>query len=135
MPLGSKITTSEYWFHVFSCLIYSIYINSKILKLYAWEPSFKRAVGDVRESELLYVRNISFLNALSYICWFLLPFLVSASRTFIYQASVSFAFALERTDRQRDKQTARGTAVHPSVFLFMFMQMYFANSTSECKII
>ena len=31
---------------------------------------------EVREKELVYVRNINLINALTYISWFLMPFLV-----------------------------------------------------------
>ena len=60
----------------------------QILKLYAWEPSFQQSVTEVRERELVHVRNINIINVLTYISWFLMPFLVSEK--FVINSSQSF---------------------------------------------
>ena len=61
----------------------------QILKLYAWEPSFQQSVTEVREKELVHVRNINVINALTYISWFLMPFLVSGNFVINIQANYS----------------------------------------------
>lgn len=54
-----------------------ILTGMKVLKLYAWEPSFEKLVGGTRSKELKILKNIAILNAGSYFSWTLTPFLVS----------------------------------------------------------
>lgn len=49
----------------------------KVLKLYAWEPSFEKLVAETRDKEIKILRSIAILNAGSYFSWTLTPFLVS----------------------------------------------------------
>lgn len=49
----------------------------KVLKLYAWEPSFEKLVLGTREKEMIVLRKAALLNAGTYFVWSLAPFLVS----------------------------------------------------------
>lgn len=51
----------------------------KVLKLYAWEESFKQKVLDIRQKELNVLRKTAYLGALSTMAWTSAPFLVSAA--------------------------------------------------------
>ncbi|KAL7041242.1 hypothetical protein ACKWTF_000685 [Chironomus riparius] len=48
----------------------------KVLKLYAWEPSFEKLIQEIRERELVVMRKGAILNAGTYFVWTLAPFLV-----------------------------------------------------------
>jgi len=48
----------------------------KVLKLYAWEPSFEKLIKEIRERELVVMRKGAILNAGTYFVWTLAPFLV-----------------------------------------------------------
>lgn len=48
----------------------------KVLKLYAWEPSFENLIKEIRERELVVMRKGAILNAGTYFVWTLAPFLV-----------------------------------------------------------
>ncbi|XP_071113608.1 multidrug resistance-associated protein 1-like [Haliotis cracherodii] len=60
----------------------------KILKLYAWEPSFKGKITDVRENELKGLWKISILHAMMMFIFTLAPYLVTLVTflTYIYTA-------------------------------------------------
>ncbi|XP_034128603.1 multidrug resistance-associated protein 1 isoform X15 [Drosophila guanche] len=49
----------------------------KVLKLYAWEPSFEKQVLDIREKEIATLRSTAYLNASTSFLWSCAPFLVS----------------------------------------------------------
>ncbi|XP_037037473.1 multidrug resistance-associated protein 1-like isoform X2 [Bradysia coprophila] len=49
----------------------------KVLKLYAWEPSFEKLISGTRAKEIGILRNIAILNAGSYFSWTITPFLVT----------------------------------------------------------
>uniref|UniRef100_A0A3P9KLK6 ATP-binding cassette, sub-family C (CFTR/MRP), member 3 n=1 Tax=Oryzias latipes TaxID=8090 RepID=A0A3P9KLK6_ORYLA len=49
----------------------------KVLKLYAWEESFKQKVLDIRQKELNVLRKTAYLGALSTMAWTSAPFLVA----------------------------------------------------------
>ncbi|XP_052851265.1 multidrug resistance-associated protein 1 isoform X4 [Drosophila gunungcola] len=49
----------------------------KVLKLYAWEPSFEKQVLDIREKEIATLRSTAYLNAGTSFLWSCAPFLVS----------------------------------------------------------
>ncbi|XP_029926660.1 ATP-binding cassette sub-family C member 2 [Myripristis murdjan] len=49
----------------------------KILKLYAWELSFQKQVGDIREDELKVMRNFAYLTSVSTFIFTCAPALVS----------------------------------------------------------
>lgn len=49
----------------------------KVLKLYAWEPSFETLIGDSREKELTFLRAAAIYNASTEAIWSLAPFLVA----------------------------------------------------------
>ena len=49
----------------------------KILKFYAWEPSFQNAVSNIRDKEISTLKKIGYLNASTAFTWACAPFLVS----------------------------------------------------------
>ena len=49
----------------------------KVLKLYAWEPSFETLILGTREKEMVVLRKAAILNSATYFVWILVPFLVS----------------------------------------------------------
>lgn len=51
----------------------------KVLKLYAWEPSFLQQVEGIRQSELQLLRKGAYLQAVSTFIWMCTPFLVRLS--------------------------------------------------------
>lgn len=52
----------------------------KVLKLYAWENSFKDKVMAIRQKELVTLRKMAYLGALSTMAWTSAPFLVRRSK-------------------------------------------------------
>lgn len=50
----------------------------QILKLYAWEPSFIAKILQFRTRELLCLKKVNVVNAISLVTWILCPFLVSS---------------------------------------------------------
>lgn len=51
----------------------------KVLKLYAWEPSFLELVRGIRQGELRLLRKGTYLQAISTFIWICTPFLVRVS--------------------------------------------------------
>lgn len=49
----------------------------KVLKLYAWEPSFQKLIGQTRGKEMDVLKTAALYNAGTYFVWSLAPFLVS----------------------------------------------------------
>uniref|UniRef100_A0A1B0D0A2 ABC-type glutathione-S-conjugate transporter n=1 Tax=Phlebotomus papatasi TaxID=29031 RepID=A0A1B0D0A2_PHLPP len=49
----------------------------KVLKLYAWEPSFEQNVKDIREKEMKVLIRMAYYSAGTFFAWTLAPFLVS----------------------------------------------------------
>lgn len=56
----------------------------KVLKLYAWEPSFESLIAATRKKEMGILKNIAILNAGSYFTWTITPFLVSMVSYFTF---------------------------------------------------
>ncbi|KAK2885071.1 ATP-binding cassette sub-family C member 3 isoform X2 [Channa argus] len=56
----------------------------KVLKLYAWENSFKEKVLAIRQKELNVLRKTAYLGALSTMAWTSAPFLVSLTTFAVY---------------------------------------------------
>jgi ATP-binding cassette subfamily C (CFTR/MRP) protein 1 len=56
----------------------------KVLKLYAWEPSFEKLIMDIREREMVVMRKAAVLNAGTYFVWTLAPFLVQLASYITY---------------------------------------------------
>ncbi|KAK2530524.1 Abcc2 [Columba guinea] len=56
----------------------------KILKLFAWEPSFEKRVNDIRARELKDLANFSYLQAVSVFVFTCAPFLVSLASFAVY---------------------------------------------------
>lgn len=49
----------------------------RVLKLYAWEPSFEKQIFGTRTKEMGILKSMALLNAGTYFVWSLVPFLVS----------------------------------------------------------
>ena len=49
----------------------------KVLKLYAWEPSFQKTVEDIRDKEIVVLKKAAYLSAGTSFLWTCAPFLVS----------------------------------------------------------
>ncbi|XP_067572446.1 ATP-binding cassette sub-family C member 3 isoform X1 [Pseudorca crassidens] len=56
----------------------------KVLKLYAWEPSFLKQVEDIRQEELRLMRQAAYLHATSTFVWICTPFLVTLTTLGMY---------------------------------------------------
>ncbi|XP_067995695.1 ATP-binding cassette sub-family C member 2 isoform X1 [Melanerpes formicivorus] len=56
----------------------------KILKLFAWEPSFEKRVNEIRAHELKDLKNFSYLQAVSVFVFTCSPFLVSLASFAVY---------------------------------------------------
>ncbi|KFV74610.1 Canalicular multispecific organic anion transporter 1, partial [Dryobates pubescens] len=56
----------------------------KILKLFAWEPSFEKRVNEIRAHELKDLKNFSYLQAISIFVFTCAPFLVSLASFAVY---------------------------------------------------
>uniref|UniRef100_A0A7N6BYH4 ATP-binding cassette, sub-family C (CFTR/MRP), member 3 n=1 Tax=Anabas testudineus TaxID=64144 RepID=A0A7N6BYH4_ANATE len=56
----------------------------KVLKLYAWEDSFKEKVLAIRQKELNVLRKTAYLGALSTMAWTSAPFLVALTTFAVY---------------------------------------------------
>ncbi|XP_055308510.1 multidrug resistance-associated protein 1-like, partial [Sitodiplosis mosellana] len=58
-------------------LMNEILSGIKVLKLYAWEPSFEEQVQKIREKEIKVLKEAAYLNAGTSFIWSCAPFLVS----------------------------------------------------------
>ncbi|XP_066442933.1 ATP-binding cassette sub-family C member 3 [Eleutherodactylus coqui] len=58
----------------------------KVLKLYAWEPSFSQKVLEIRNKELSVLKKSAYLNALSTFAWTSAPFLVALTTFAVYMS-------------------------------------------------
>ncbi|NXK48651.1 MRP3 protein, partial [Chauna torquata] len=56
----------------------------KVLKLYAWEPSFSEKVLEIRKNELRVLKKSAYLNSLSTFAWISAPFLVALMTFTVY---------------------------------------------------
>lgn len=58
----------------------------KVLKLYAWEPSFETQISNIRAKEIAMLRKAAMYNAFTEFIWGLAPFLVSFASfaTYVY---------------------------------------------------
>ncbi|XP_052544029.1 ATP-binding cassette sub-family C member 3 isoform X4 [Tympanuchus pallidicinctus] len=56
----------------------------KVLKLYAWEPSFSEKVLNIRKNELRVLKKSAYLNSLSSFAWISSPFLVALTTFAVY---------------------------------------------------
>ncbi|XP_015266213.1 PREDICTED: canalicular multispecific organic anion transporter 2 [Gekko japonicus] len=65
-------------------LMNEILSGIKVLKLYAWEPSFAEKVLDIRKNELRVLKKAAYLNALSTFAWVSAPFLVALTTFAVY---------------------------------------------------
>ncbi|ODM88268.1 Multidrug resistance-associated protein 1 [Orchesella cincta] len=60
-------------------LMTEILSGMKVLKLYAWEPSFEDQVMKIRNDELRVLKHTAYLNSVSNFLWTCAPFLVAIS--------------------------------------------------------
>ncbi|XP_055636687.1 multidrug resistance-associated protein 1-like isoform X2 [Toxorhynchites rutilus septentrionalis] len=56
----------------------------KVLKLYAWEPSFQRDIVEVRSDEISILRVMAYYGAATFFVWSLAPFLVTLASFTVY---------------------------------------------------
>lgn len=56
----------------------------KVLKLYAWEPSFEKLIHKIRGKEIKILRYAALLNAGTYFLWSVAPFMVSLASYVTY---------------------------------------------------
>ncbi|KAF4797403.1 Canalicular multispecific organic anion transporter 2 [Turdus rufiventris] len=56
----------------------------KVLKLYAWEPSFSEKVLEIRKNELRVLKKAAYLNSVSTFAWISAPFLVALTTFSVY---------------------------------------------------
>ena len=49
----------------------------KIIKLYGWEPSFEKQVGEIRDKETNILKKMAYLSAGTSFVWSCAPFVVS----------------------------------------------------------
>ncbi|VVC43741.1 Hypothetical protein CINCED_3A019450 [Cinara cedri] len=68
-------------------LMNEILSGIKVLKLYAWEPSFEQKVLDIRGKEIKVLRTAAYLNAATSFIWACAPFLVSLVTFGVYVLS------------------------------------------------
>jgi ATP-binding cassette, subfamily C (CFTR/MRP), member 1 len=79
-------------------LMNEILSGIKVLKLYAWEPSFEAQILKIRDKEIQVLKQAAYLNAGTSFIWACAPFLVSL---------VTFAvFVLSSEENILDSQTA-----------------------------
>ena len=74
-----------------SIVLNEIFNGIKVLKLYAWERSFEKKVGDIRQKEMLELTKIRILGSLGRFLWESTPQLVSFFYTYcwIYKNIIS----------------------------------------------
>ncbi|NXN95747.1 MRP3 protein, partial [Rhinopomastus cyanomelas] len=65
-------------------LMNEILSGIKVLKLYAWEPSFSQKVFEIRKNELRVLKKSAYLNSLSTFAWISSPFLVALTTFAVY---------------------------------------------------
>ncbi|XP_032175781.1 canalicular multispecific organic anion transporter 2 isoform X3 [Mustela erminea] len=65
-------------------LMNEILAGIKVLKLYAWEPSFLEKVEGIREDELRLLRKSAYLQAISTFTWVCTPVLVTLTTLGVY---------------------------------------------------
>lgn len=85
----------------------------KVLKLYAWEPSFQATIDKVRAKELQIIRNAAIANAYVFLLWNMVPFLVTV---------VSFA-TFVFVDPENNLITPNNVLVSLSLFNILRMPM------------
>ncbi|CAI6345762.1 unnamed protein product [Macrosiphum euphorbiae] len=68
-------------------LMNEILSGIKVLKLYAWEPSFEQKVLDIRGKEIKILRRAAYLSAANSFIWGCAPFLVSLVTFVVYVLS------------------------------------------------
>ncbi|XP_058021721.1 ATP-binding cassette sub-family C member 3 isoform X2 [Ahaetulla prasina] len=65
-------------------LMNEILSGIKVLKLYAWEPSFAEKVLEIRKNELRVLKKSAYLNSISTFAWISAPFLVALTTFAVY---------------------------------------------------
>ncbi|XP_073087926.1 multidrug resistance-associated protein 1-like isoform X2 [Manis javanica] len=91
-------------------LLNEILHGIKILKLYAWEPSYKKKIIEIREQELEFQKSAGYLAVFSMLTLTCIPFLVSLATFGIY-------FLLD------DGNILTATKVFTSVSLFNILRL------------
>ncbi|KAK3802036.1 hypothetical protein RRG08_064629 [Elysia crispata] len=92
MPTNAKLTTSLKGIQIRQMalkdqrikLVNEILNGIKVLKLYAWEPSFQKKILEVRRHEVLELRKAAVLNSINSLCWVISPVLVTVTSFVAY---------------------------------------------------
>lgn len=92
IPINLWISTKLYEFHGKQMakkdqrvkIMNEILNGMKVLKLYAWEPSFDKNVRGIRSSEISLLKRMAMLNASMFFFWSFAPFMVTLSSFVTY---------------------------------------------------
>ena len=60
----------------------------KVLKLYAWEPSYEHQIDEIRKQEIVLLRKAAFLNCSTVFSFQCAPFLVSSFFSWFYHSDI-----------------------------------------------
>lgn len=88
---GMKVDFAKY-FPITNVTFFHRFVE-KVLKLYAWEPSFQHTVEQIRDEEIKVLRQAAFLSAGTSFLWTCAPFLVSSFNLLLLLGIVPGRFA------------------------------------------
>lgn len=88
----------------------------KVLKLYAWEPSFEQQILQIRDKEVKVLKEAAYLNAGTSFIWSCAPFLVRFLFSFFSEQNFNNVFRYKEAQMQN--------------FLFIFL-IYFIQSNKK----
>lgn len=85
IPLNGFVAAKMKYFHMKQMkkkdqrvkIMNEILSGIKVLKLYAWEPSFEKSVQTIREKELQIIKHGAITSALVFLIWNIAPVLVT----------------------------------------------------------
>lgn len=93
----------------------------KVLKLYAWETSFRDKVLAIRQKELSVLRKTAYLGALSTMAWTSAPFLVGS---FFMSGTLIKMFCCVKLTAQ----TFGKLGFCKDIFIFFLFSFFFSSS-------
>lgn len=76
-------------------LLTEVLSGMKILKLYAWEPSYKTRIGNLRGTELSYTLKVSYGWCAVIVLWSMAPYAVSYIFVFSFCGKENAACCIE----------------------------------------
>lgn len=92
----------------------------KVLKLYAWEPSFEQQILEIRVKEIQVLKEAAYLNAGTSFIWSCAPFLVCRFFVFLFFFVLQLYVIIENF-RNRNLTSTRNT----NAFLFSHLSYFF----------